>query len=700
MIQAPTDLQIEKIEQKQNDDGIFVNFVTISFVPPAHPSLAGYKLYFSFDNFANYYLSYHLDNEVVKEGERVFIERELIELCDGRTVWFRAKAFTTYNEESDFSDSVSTMMKASIPVLKKLFFDTKKVYVEVEDIPKDSGKNSEFVGFRFYREELSPVTYSVLSQTNENVVLQSNDFVEGKTVFVKHYARNVIWKGIVSEEGYFTLEKGSESIYDIALDYTKISQGDLNIFVEKGNFDLLVETTSTGIYDFNVKEDKVYLYSVVSVTPGQESLASKGTVEVLNLVRIIPVLRRLEQSNPNVLTEYWKRMKDSLHDENYYLKGTFDIPYTVKDYLFLVYVGITNIDVDVWLNDEFIGTFPTDENGESSFSLSLRKGENVLKFRLKNYDKTIHHPNDFVYNLNSLLMYLFFLAFGILIKGLEDDLQKAEDNSFVYTCESSILDKFATLVGIYKVYGWTTEEYRGIIQKLLLAFSYSGTVKGIEDVISAFSVVDRFEIYEFLEPWRTIRVGDFLTSTGYITNENFVYGVSSCKNNGEETIPALVRVDKRWHDPIYRTVNIFEWKPVDGADFYKIYRGTSSLTMGFLTSTGGTRFIDYNTRTPDYSKVPLTLQYASINPPREIKRLFVRRVRENEFYYYSGAFLKIIVFGKRDFYENEKELIYQTVRRVIPAELKLEMIFADVSGVSEMEGGYGYNYGFDYGVGL
>jgi len=700
LVQIPTDLKVEKIEQKQNGDKIFVNFVTLSFLPSSSPDIAGYKLYFSFDEFTHYYLNFYLAKDLKEYNGRIYIEQELIDLCDGREVWFKLKAFTYNNEESDFSIPISTITKASISILKHLYFDTKNVYLEVENIPTDSGKNFEFLGFNIYKEEVMPITYSVLSAVEDQITLSGN-FQKGKLVFVKHVARNAIWKGIVDTEGFFILDKNTEYITDISIDYAKITDGDLNVFVEKDNKIFLQLITSTGYIEPVTDTNKVFLYSITSITPGQESLASKGFVEILYLPQITPMIRRLEQSNPEILSLYWKQMKDSLHDENYYLKEPFDVPFIDKEkYKFLIYVGIAKVDVSIWINEKYLGTIQTDEKGEASFESELRRKNNLLKFRLKNYDGTIQHPNDFTLSLNTLFMYLFFLVFGILLEETKTTMDTTEANTFVSTCSSEILKKFSKLVGIYRVFGWTIEEFRETIQKLMLAFNYPGTIEGIERVLNAFNMIDRFEFYEYLEPWRTIRVKDFLTSTGYITTENFLYGISACKDNGEETIPSLVRIDKRWHNPVYESVNIFEWTPVMGADFYRIYRGNSSATLEFLTSTGGTRFIDYNIYSTNSAIMPLNLQYASIDPPKEVKRLFVRKVREEDFYYYSGGHLKVIIFGKRELLKEEKEIIFQTLRRIIPAELKLEIVFADISGVSETGIGYGYNYGFDYGIGL
>ena len=70
------------------------------------------------------------------------------------------------------------------------------------------------------------------------------------------------------------------------------------------------------------------------------------------------------------------------------------------------------------------------------------------------------------------------------------------------------------------------------------------------------------------------------------------------------------------------------------------------------------------------------------------------KVREQDFYYYSGGMIRIIIGGSRDFIEKEKELIFSVVRRIIPCELRLKMRFADSSGTYKLESKYKHDYGF------
>jgi len=699
MVLAPTGLSIDKVYQVLDDTGNYVNRVEVSFDEPTDPDIVGYILFFSFNGFSNYYLSTHLLKDLRIENNRVFIEKTLIDLCDGRPVEFKLKAFTYYNEYSDFSNIVNTITLASVPEITDLYFDTKKVTLKLKEINTDMGLNSSFTNFRIYKERLEGVSQvSILEQNDQSILFYSESFKVDDFIVIYNPFKKIIWKGKIIQENVFLIDINNSFIRDISFNYEKATFSDFNIYIEK-NPEFFLDTTNTEIEDtFILPEDSFYLYKVVSVTSGGESLPDKDSIFLANFETLYPILRRLEQTNSSILSEHWLTMKESLHDENYYKKGTFDIPFIDKEYQHLLYFGIADLDIEVWLNDKYIGNFSTDHKGELLINLKLRKKENLLKIVFSNYDHTLSNPIRYEFQINSYFIYLFFLVFGLMLLSTEDDMEKVIKNSFLSTTEDAfILNKYANLVALFRITGWSLDQFKDTIQKLMLAFNYPATQEGLEEVLKAFDVVDRFDIWEYLEPWRTIRVGDLLTSTGWITVENFLYGVSACKYNGEETTPTLVRFDKRWVDPHWLSVNVFEWSEVENCDYYKIYRGTTGVDLTLLTSTGGTRFIDYGTIIPS-TDAPLSYNYSSMEPPKEIKKIYVPKVRDDEFFYYASGWLKVIVFGKREFLEGEKELIASLVRKIIPCHLKLDIVFATVYGSSEFETGYGYLYGYQYGI--
>ena len=274
------------------------------------------------------------------------------------------------------------------------------------------------------------------------------------------------------------------------------------------------------------------------------------------------------------------------------------------------------VTVDAWLNDGYLGGFQTGKNGEVTIVINLRKGSNTLKFRLRNSDSTVINSSDFIFDISTYLRYLFFAVFGFFVEELKDFIDDTKDELFIDT--TTYLDRFADLVSVWRVYGWSISEFRATIKALIKAFAYNATVKGVNDVLDAFAVVDTIWVWEYLDPWRAIRVGDMVTSTGVINKEDFTYGVSACKYNGEETTPVTLRMDGRWKDSAYITdINIMEWDEVDGADFYKIYRSADSTTtpLGLMDSKVSPIFIDNGVVTPTYTSNPLTLNYSSMSPP-------------------------------------------------------------------------------------
>jgi len=473
---------------------------------------------------------------------------------------------------------------------------------------------------------------------------------------------------------------------------TTINQHNILVYIEDTNPIQIGNVSTNSFIDESYEKGNLYIYKVFSRNvEGVLSLATISPVYTISMLDAVPYLRHPNNSDTGIVQQlYWKSMKNSLIDKNYYLKDRFDIPYLYnKPIHFKGYLGVSKSNLDVFVNDHYQDTIQTDVYGEFDFYFVFPKGESRIKFQARDHQNIDFSRMSATAVINTLNIYTTFGIMGEVLEEYVEELNALrEDNNINTARYSSFIPKYAPYIEMYKSGTEDDDDFMELASTVFSAYDYAGYDKSLNMVLEKFlektPEFDHYEIYTRNSIYDTITTGRFFVSNNpQLTRVNYYYGVSAVRSTGEETPPSIIRVDSRWWTFRYKGFNSFMWDEVATADYYNIYRGVSKDTLSFLATAQSNIFIDNGTLSEDINKKPYEYNYSGMDIPSNFKVYLRTKLSQIQMLYRKLGNTVIMLFAKDNdvFPELQFTRLTQLFSKLIPPEIRYTVFLVRDSSI-------------------
>jgi hypothetical protein len=609
------------------------------------------------------------------------------EYYDGKMLYFKLQALSAARELSVFSSVEIGYSYPSIPLNLFVQYNGIEAILTWDEISFSDNKNSTFTNYNLYRDLAIPVNGTMYdSATNK---LSNSSFTAGSILWIIDSFKKSQWFGTVEVAGEFDLTStGLVEYSDTSSTYT-ISIDNLKVFIDYKN-PALIGISSTGFYiDTAFIFDRYYIYSVRSAGLGTRISANTpymcNTVDVTNAY---PYLRSIDNSTTAILNDpYWKKLKAVLIDKNFYDKTPFAIPYS-KDTVYNLkgYLGVSNCKFDVFVNDIYSYTTSTGIYGEFEINYMFPKGSITMVFQARDRYNIKFSRKSAPYSIRTLNLYTWYSAvLGSQYKQVDAEVSSIITDVSIETCRYSYFeDRFSPFVGLYKEGDESETKFISLASTNFKAFEYASYDKSLQMMLDSFQdnlpELDHYEIHYNIDLYDTQRTAYTFTATSTgLGRGDYWYGVAACTYAGEETSITSLRVDRRWWPAPYMNENVIMWDYVQGADFYKIYRGTNETDLCFISSTGMNVIVDINGIVPDNNITPVPYNFTDMQNPANVKlydkygvnKLFLRLKKT------SSLIILLFGTGSSVIAEFDLQRILYLLKKFIPPELKYTIVFSN-----------------------
>jgi hypothetical protein len=460
----------------------------------------------------------------------------------------------------------------------------------------------------------------------------------------------------------------------------------LRVYMESDVADYLGNTEETSFQDDTFFKDKYYIYKVYPMTTdGKDGFPVAYPVKTLSMLNAYPYLRSPANSdNEYIAQSYWSLMKNALVDKNYYKKDKFDIPYFhVKTTNLKGYLGLSRCKVDIYINDSINTTIETDDYGEFSLNYKLPKGTTKIQIHCRDKNNIDFSRKAAPKLINTLNVYSNFAVFGTEYQKVDDEQALMKTDVNIYTARySTFVDKYNPFVELYKNIIETDDDFMDLAATVFNAYEYAGYEKGLTDIMDKFKElvpeIGDYEIHYKYSLYDTIRTRkSFPTVQPLLERGYYYYGVTAATYEGSETAVQVIRIDNRWWPFNYKGYNVLMWDATYGADFYKIYRGTSEDNLGLLQVVSNNIFIDNGSLTPDYDIVYPLYNYSGMLNVSNFSEYVATKLAQLELLYKKLANTIIFLFSNDDEEIPEIHLtrMEQLFEKMIPPEIRYTMFY-------------------------
>jgi len=692
-IEAVINLQISSVDLVNDQTQI-----TFTFIKP-EGLIGGYQLYISSTGIEYTYVKTRIDathpqddadNTYDLNGITYFVYTIDNPTLDGRFLFFKLKSISTSMEYSDFSDPVTVYTYPSPVENMFILYDGYEVVLTWSPIDYTSKRNSTFTNYNIYRSEPTRLN-NVTIDTNNN--LMHSSFVKGKYVWVIDIFKRSQWFGQITSTGMFPLSTTLLSEYSDVYANDTVSINNLAVFVDNTS-PVLIGTSTTGIYvDMLFEPNHFYIYSIHTAALGNRvSRYTKYMCRTIEVDQTYPYLRSAENSDDDILhNKYWRELRNTLIDDNYYNKSAFAIPYMYnKSYNFKGHLGVSNCKVDIFINDIYNFTTTTGIYGEFEINHIFSKDPTIIKMQARDQYNIKFSRESAPITIIPITIYTLFSIFGMEYDKIYSEYSGLIQDVSIDTCRYSFFeDKYSPFINMYKHGDEDAEDFMEKASTIYKAYNHAAYDKALIDILNIFqekvTEFDHFEIYqnESLFYTQKTQYTFIATSTGLLRGK-YKYGISACRNNGEETPVTTIEVDRRWWPERYKGINIIMWKAVYNADYYKIYRNNiESSNIYLIASTGYTFYVDIGYNTPNNETEPLIYNFTDMEKPFDLSVQNIYDVNKFFLRLKKMASLIIILFGTDDNTIPEFELnrILELCSKFIPPEVRYKIIFANDSKI-------------------
>jgi len=714
------DLQF--VSYTQDQQGIFFTF---KFTKLNSTSIGGYRLYKKYninDSFVYETIvidsSANTDDNVIRsfnEGEFTYFNYYILTEDYGKNIFLVVAPVSRTWVEFDQSNTVDIITPPRAVFNFHTYFDNKVLNISWED----SIVNNESVTHYEVRKSKGILIQNI--SLSDEGILKSPTFIYNNRYLIIDKVKKVYWYGLCNSSGELSIidENKFPFIQDTADEY-EMSINNINVYAEDEwetisyvNKILSVSTYSYIETDFS--NNSVYFYSIVPYA----TLAVSGPavfcpIYIKNLQEVTPYLRSIGNSDNEYLASvFWRNMRDVLTDHNYYLKQQFDIPQIKGNYGFKGFLGVANCYVDVFINKNYALTVETDIFGNFQFDISLPGKENILALQARDKDNIVFSGTSTPQTIRVVTIYSFFSALSQEYKTIWGEiLQQFSDFSFNESRISLLEDKLNPFVDFIKNIDEEDADYKNILITSYLSYEYAGYQKAIYMILDAFrESVGEFDYYKVF--FRDTLMDTMSSGYSFVVNNrdllddpnsrlergNYIYGISSCMDNGEESSISVIRVDSRWwpnkelleQDDSYYGFNVLFWE--GNADYYKIYRldnPTSDnydvLDFKFLQTATIPILVDFGLSIPQEGVKPPEYTITEFPKPTNLKIYYNNHIADFNINSKNKNWIRILIFER----ENEEIKEYQLTRMLsifrdlIPPEIGYSVLLCNNERVKDI----------------
>lgn len=663
--------------------------------------IGGYYLYQSFDNVDFSSVKFLIDHDHFEEGDDASLYTEESSsivfftysvptgITDGRLLYLKLQGISISNELTSFSSTEQTYVAPTKPSNFTIVYDGYEAIAQWSALSTSTGKNTALLNYTVFRKRI--LSISGVSFDDETNICTHDDLEIGLAFWVVDTIKKSMWFGEVTTAGEFELTDTNKIVLasDASNGYT-IFADNLQYYIEDPTSIVTIGTTAfTELNDSSFDLDIRYIYTVISNGSGSKSSEeAKFPIYTIDVENSYPYLRSPGNSDNDVLKQTeWKSLKAVLIDQNYYDKTQFAIPYFEhENYNLKGYLGVSNCKLDVYINNIHTFVTSTGDYGEFNIYYPFKKGTTLVKFQARDKNNIKFSRISAPYSIRTINIYSWFYTLGEQYAEIEDEIENIKTDVNISEARySSFVDMYAPLINFYKQGDEDETIFRSLATEVFKSFEYATYDESLYIILNAFvnnlSALDHYEIYWNESLYQTQRTGyTFTASSTGLERSDFYYGISSHNSvDGSETDVTTLRVDRRWWPVAYSNVNILMWDFVPGADRYKIYRGTDSDNLYFLTSTGMNVFIDIGDRTENTSIAPRMYNYTSLDKPENlilydrygVNNLFLRLKKPSS--------LVIILYGtgSSSLTEYNLQRLLTLFEKLIPPEIIWKVIFAN-----------------------
>jgi len=606
---------------------------------------------------------------------------------DGKMLYFKMQALSAARELSVFSSVEIGYSYPSQPLNLFVQYNGIDATLTWDEIDFTNNKNSTFTNYNIYRDLAIPINGTTFDSTTN--ILSNTQFTTGSLIWVIDIFKKSQWFGAVVEEGVFDLTStGLIGYSDTSSTYTP-NIDNLKIYIDYKN-PAFIGTSSTGLYtDTAFIFDRYYIYSIRSAGLGVRlSFSTPYMCYTIDTTNAYPYLRSIENSSTEILNDpYWKTLKAVLIDKNFYDKTPFAVPYS-KDTIYNLkgYLGVSECKFDVFVNDIYSFTTSTGIYGEFEINYVFPKGNISMVFQARDKYNIKFSRKSAPYSIRTLNLYTWYAAvLGSQYKQIDIEATAIKSDVSIETCRYSYFeDKFSPFVGLYKEGDEAESKFTSLASTNFKAFEYASYDKSLQMMFDSFQEnlpeLDHYEIHYNMDLYDTQKTAYTFTATSTgLGRGDYWYGIAACTRDGEETSVVTLRVDRRWWPAPYMNENVIMWDYVYGADFYKIYRGTTESDLYFLTSTGMNVAVDINGETPNPEITPVPYNFTDMLEPVNVKlydkygvnNLFLRLKKT------SSLIILLFGTGNNVIAEFDLQRILYLLKKFIPPELKYSIVFSN-----------------------
>lgn len=668
---------------------------TFNFIKPSG-DLGGYYLFISSTGIAYINIKTRIDSihSQIQEDQTYDIDGVTYfeyttdsEYYDGKMFYFKIQVLSASRDVSVFSSVVLGYSYTSLPINLFVKYTGIETILTWDELDFTDNKNSTFINYNLYRDLAVTINGTMYDDTTNKLL--NDGFTIGSIIWVLDIFKKSQWAGDVTTAGEFDLANTKLINYSDSSVAYAVTIDNLKIFIDYKN-PILIGASSTGTFtDTSFNFDRYYIYSIRSVGAGPRiSASTMYTCYTIDTTNAYPYLRSMDNSSTEILSDpYWKRIKDVLIDKIYYDKTPFAIPYA-KDTIYNLkgYLGVSTCKLDIFINDIYNYTTSTGIYGEFEINYKFPKGNLSMVFQARDRYNIKFSRKSAPYSIRTFNIYSWYAAvLGTQYKQVDQESNSIITDVSIDTCRYSYFeDRFSPFVGLYKEGDEAETKFISLASTNFKAFQYASYDKSIQMMLDAFSEnlpeLDHYEVYFNIELYNTQETAYTFTATSTgLERGNYYYGVAACTYDGEETPITALRVDRRWWPAPYTNENVIMWDYVVGADFYRIYRGTSTEDLCFITSTGMNVAVDINGILPCSEITPVPYNFTNMLEPTNVKlydkygvnNLFLRLKKPSS--------LVILLFGTENSIIAEFDLqrILYLLKKFIPPELNYTVIFSN-----------------------
>jgi hypothetical protein len=358
-------------------------------------------------------------------------------------------------------------------------------------------------------------------------------------------------------------------------------------------------------------------------------------------------------------------------------------------------LGVSNCNVDVYVNDTYYTTIQTKSLGEFELSYAFNYGLTYLQLQARDYKNIKFSRKSNKYAITTKYVYTVYSAWGQQLQIADEYADDIKLNiSIINSKYSEFIDRFAPFIDIAKHADEDSDKFIALALSGFQAYEYVSYDESLYKLLDTYEEnVDNFDHYEIYfnnSLYQTLQTSwSFVPSSPTnLTRGNYYYQVSCKMSSGGETTPSEIRCDMRWWPVGFTGLVALKWDEMSGADSYIIYRGASSTSTGYIMETPLTYWVDDGSFTPNYTISPKDMNFTGVDEPANLQISNSVYVANLEMLLKKPNALAIVIYstGDTSIPAYQIERLKTLLAQYVPPEVIYKLIVANDSSVIEYSG--------------